>query len=81
MRNRDSSGFTLIELVIALGIFGIVMSVAYLSLTSITEAKQTLDDTRESPVLRTPIFSGRFSTAFTSQKQIISNISDPRRLY
>lgn len=47
MRNRDSSGFTLIELVIALGIFGIVMSVAYLSLTSITEAKQTLDDTRD----------------------------------
>lgn len=47
MRRVRSSGFTLIELVIALGIFGIVMTVAYLSLTSITEAKQTLDDTRD----------------------------------
>lgn len=47
MKKQRQSGFTLVELVIALGIFGIVMTVAYLSLTSITEAKQTLDDTRD----------------------------------
>ncbi len=45
--SRKPTGFTLIELVIALGIFGIIMTVAYLSLSSITESKQVLDDTRD----------------------------------
>lgn len=44
---RRNSGFTLIELVIALGIFGVIMSVTYFSLSGITQAKQTLDDTRD----------------------------------
>ena len=43
----EQSAFTLVELVIALGIFGIIMTVAYLSLTSLTESKQALDDTRD----------------------------------
>lgn len=54
---RSSSGFTLIELVIALGIFGIVMSIAYFSLSSITQAKQVLDDTRDNRFVADAILS------------------------
>lgn len=44
---RASRGFTLIEIVIALGIFGLVMSVAYGALQGIINSKHVLDDSRD----------------------------------
>ncbi|MBX7145180.1 MAG: prepilin-type N-terminal cleavage/methylation domain-containing protein [Oligoflexia bacterium] len=43
----SKAGFTLIEIVIALGIFGIVMAVGYSSLQGIISAKYALDDARD----------------------------------
>lgn len=45
--NFSEDGFTLIEIVIALAIFGILMTIGYSTLSSILSAKSTLDDTRD----------------------------------
>lgn len=55
--SKRQDGFTLIELVIALGIFGVVMSIAYLSLTSITAAKKAIDETRDSGAVANAVLS------------------------
>ena len=44
---RLQGGFTLIELVIAIGILGIIMGIAYASLSQIIRSKTALDDERD----------------------------------
>lgn len=44
---RDSAGFTLIEIVIAVSILAAIVGVAYGSLTSIMRSKKLLDEERD----------------------------------
>jgi len=58
--SNNVKAFTLIELVIALSIMGLIMGVAYSTLGSIMRGKQTLDDGRDMRLVSSSII-GRFS--------------------
>jgi prepilin-type N-terminal cleavage/methylation domain-containing protein len=51
LRVSSQIGMTLIEIVIAVGILGIVLSVAYKALTQVMQTKQLLDDERDSSMI------------------------------
>ena len=46
-RRKHSSGFTLVELVIAISILSVILTVAYSSLSYIIRTKKLLDDRRD----------------------------------
>lgn len=49
--NKFTSGFTFIEVVLAISILAIIMSVAYSALSQIIRTKKILDDTRDAKVV------------------------------
>ena len=77
--NFKSAGFTLIEVVISLAIFGILMTLGYSTLSSILSAKTTLDDTRDLRAISDAVI-GRLSRELQLAVAGVGVIPEPENL-
>ncbi|NLF26236.1 MAG: prepilin-type N-terminal cleavage/methylation domain-containing protein [Deltaproteobacteria bacterium] len=79
----DSRGFTLLEIVIAVGILGVMLSVAFTALNQISRTKRALDDERDSMLLANAILTRmtRELQLITDQANLLPPLNNPTKGY
>ena len=83
LNRHDRSGFTLLEIVIAVSILAVILSVAFTALNQISRSKRALDDERDAILLANSILSRmtRELQLITDQANLLPPEDDPSKGY